>query len=165
MALALDIRDRDLAVEVMEKFLDDLMATWPARRNDYEIDGWSGACLSNVRVMPELAPCYVATDDTLVIGWNAGSIRHALAGEEPSGPNRADRRGRAPPRQTPPGPGPPRGAKSASISRGCPRSTPSSRRSRARPPYRSRSIPWTRLDLRGHRGDDSYLFHAELVAP
>ena len=90
MALALDIRDRDLAVEVMEKFLDDLMATWPARRNDYQIDGWSGACLSNVRVMPDLAPCYVATDDTLVIGWNAGSIRHALAGEaggaEPGGP-------------------------------------------------------------------------------
>ena len=56
MALALDIRSRDLAVQVMEKFLDDLMETWPARRNDYELGGWSGACLSNVRVMPELAP-------------------------------------------------------------------------------------------------------------
>ena len=164
MALALDIRDRDLAVEVMEKFLDDLMATWPARRNDYQIDGWSGACLSNVRVMPDLAPCYVATDDTLVIGWNAGSIRHALAGEaggaEPGGPES--------PSATPANSARPWSAEGSEarvyLSRFPPVDALLAQVSGTTPLPKS-FYPWTRLDLRGHRGDDSYLFHAELVAP
>jgi len=153
MALALDIRDRDLAVQVMEKFLDDLMATWPARRNDFALDGWSGACLSNVRVMPDLSPCYVATADTLLIGWNAGSLRQALAG-------------RSTPSVSAPGSDwsdqgsearvyfsrfPPVDALMAQVS--------------GTTPLPSSFYPWDRLDLQGHRGEDSYLFHAELVAP
>ncbi len=153
IALALDIRDRDLAVEVMEKFLHDLMATWPARRNDFTLGGWSGACLSNVRVMPDLAPCYVATDDTLVIGWNAASLQAALAN---------------PPRGAS-APGDPPWSSEGSearfeLSRMPPVDSLLAQAS-GTTPLPSSFYPWKRLDLRAHRGEDSYLFEADLVAP
>ncbi len=62
MALAVDIRNRRQAIGVMEKFLTDLQSTWPLRRSPFELGGRDGACLTNLNVMPNLAPCYVATD-------------------------------------------------------------------------------------------------------
>jgi len=156
MALALDIRDRDLAVQVMEKFLDDLMATWPARRNDFELDGWGGACLSNVRVMPDLAPCYVATDDTLLIGWNAGSLRQALAG---AGTLSVSAPGSAGPRWSG------EGSEARIYFSRLPRVDAHLAETSGTTPLPLSYYPWRRLDLQGRRGEDSYLFHAELVAP
>lgn len=79
MALAVDVRDRRQAVAVMEKFLKDLQSSWPLRRSPFELGGWDGACLTNLNVMPDLAPCYVATGEALVIGWNPKSLERALA--------------------------------------------------------------------------------------
>jgi hypothetical protein len=73
MALAVDIRDRRQAVSVMEKFLKDLQSSWPLRRSPFQLGGWDGACLTN------LAPCYLATDKALLIGWNPKSLERATA--------------------------------------------------------------------------------------
>ena len=80
--LALDHRDRRRAAQVMEAFVDRILATWPARRSPFELGGHGGACLENLRVLPELAPCYVATDRALVVGWNERSVALALADGE-----------------------------------------------------------------------------------
>jgi hypothetical protein len=79
MALALHTSDRNRAVQAMEEFISQLMNGWPIRRSPYSVSRWSGACISNLRVMPGLAPCYVATDRSLIIGWNPTSIEQALA--------------------------------------------------------------------------------------
>lgn len=83
MAVALHFRNRKRAVRAMEDFLGNLMNTWPIRRSPYSLDSWSGACLSNLRVMPNLAPCYVATDRSLIVGWNPASMELALAQPSP----------------------------------------------------------------------------------
>ena len=38
-----------------------------------------GACLLDLALLPELAPCYVASERALVFGWNPDSLRRALA--------------------------------------------------------------------------------------
>jgi hypothetical protein len=78
LALALDVRDRRRAVTAMEGFLAEVMAKWPVQRSDWQLGEHAGACLGNLRLMPELAPCYVATAEALVLGWNAGSVELAL---------------------------------------------------------------------------------------
>jgi hypothetical protein len=52
----------------------------------------AGACLLDLRILPAFAPCYVATERALVLGWNPASLARALraevqdplAGEAPS---------------------------------------------------------------------------------
>jgi hypothetical protein len=87
MALAVDIEEgeRDLAISAMEQFLGELEEVWPVRRSDYRLGEHEGACLGNVRVMPDLAPCYLATPRTLVVGWNSRSLETALAENDPGG--------------------------------------------------------------------------------
>jgi hypothetical protein len=79
MALAVDFNHRGAAVKAMEQFLDQVMQAWPVRKIPFAAREWPGACLSNLQVMPDLEPCYVATDKALVVGWNPSSIEHAVA--------------------------------------------------------------------------------------
>jgi hypothetical protein len=83
MALALDFNHRGAAVSAMEQFLDQVMQAWPVRKSPFSARDFPGACLSNLKVMPDLEPCYVATDEALVVGWNPSSIERAVA---PVGP-------------------------------------------------------------------------------
>src|SRR5262249_11740998 len=53
--------------------------TWPVHRSVLHLAGAEGACLPDLNVLPELAPCYVATDDALIVGWNPTSLQRALA--------------------------------------------------------------------------------------
>jgi len=78
-ALALGFSLRAPAVAAAERFVADLTHTWPVRRVDFALNGAPGACLLDLEVLPELAPCYVATDRALVVGWNANSLEVALA--------------------------------------------------------------------------------------
>jgi hypothetical protein len=78
-ALALGFGLRAPAIAAAESFVADLTSTWPVRRVDFAHDGAPGACLLDLKILPELAPCYVATDRALVVGWNAGSLEVALA--------------------------------------------------------------------------------------
>jgi len=83
-ALGIDVASRRLAVAAMERFVDDVTSTWPVERVPFAAGGHEGACLPRLNLMPELAPCYVATPDQLVVGWNQASVEHALrAGGEP----------------------------------------------------------------------------------
>jgi len=83
-ALGVDVASRRLAVAAMERFVDDVTSTWPVERVPFAAGGHEGACLPRLNLMPELAPCYVATPDQLVVGWNQASVEHALgAGGDP----------------------------------------------------------------------------------
>jgi hypothetical protein len=79
-ALALGFDSRSAARAGMDGFLDEIEATWPVNRTAFSVGAASGACLLDLRVLPDLAPCYVATDRALVVGWNPASVRKALDG-------------------------------------------------------------------------------------
>lgn len=79
-ALALGVRDHAAAVAAIEDFLENVRASWSVHRTAFAVGEAPGACLLDLNLMPELAPCYVATGDALVIGWNAASVRKALDG-------------------------------------------------------------------------------------
>jgi hypothetical protein len=79
-ALALGFASRAAALLAMDAFLDDLEATWPLRRSEFSPDGRPGACFLELRILPEFAPCYVATQHALVVGYSPASVLHALDG-------------------------------------------------------------------------------------
>lgn len=86
-ALALGIRSRSAALAAAARFLQQVEATWPVRHTPLHAPTGDGACLLDLNVLPELAPCYVATDRALVLGWNAASLRTAL--DAPPGESQA----------------------------------------------------------------------------
>jgi len=77
-ALAVGFSHRSAAVSAMEAFVDELRATWPVARVDFAVGDAAGACLPDLRILPGFAPCYVATERALVLGWNPASVRRAL---------------------------------------------------------------------------------------
>jgi len=79
LALALGFHRRESAVAAMEELIEAIRTTWPVTRTEFSVDGAPGACLPDLRIMPGLAPCYVATDRALVVGWNSTSIERSLA--------------------------------------------------------------------------------------
>jgi hypothetical protein len=85
-ALALGFELRGPAVVALEQFIDELTSTWPVQRSDFALGAAAGACLRDLNLLPELAPCYVAAERALVIGWNAASLTPALAAETLSAP-------------------------------------------------------------------------------
>jgi hypothetical protein len=78
IAVALGVRERRAAVAAMESFLEDLRASWPLRRSDFALGDARGACLPDLNLLPDLAPCYLASERALVAGWNPASLRQAL---------------------------------------------------------------------------------------
>jgi hypothetical protein len=79
IAVALGVRAGAAARAAAERVLDDVESAGPLRRQRVEIAGREADCLPELRLLPELAPCLVARDDALVVGWNAASLRYALA--------------------------------------------------------------------------------------
>jgi hypothetical protein len=77
-ALALNFARRETAIAGMEDFIRRLQQQWPVARTDFELGAARGACLLDLAIMPGLAPCYVATERALVVGWNPASVRRAL---------------------------------------------------------------------------------------
>lgn len=76
--VALGVSHRAPAVAAMEEFLTELQRTWPVHRSAFAVKEAKGACLLDLNILPEFAPCYVATENALVAGWNPTSLRHAL---------------------------------------------------------------------------------------
>jgi len=83
-ALAVGFAFREPAIRAMEGFLSKLLSNWPLQRSDFSLGPAQGACLLDLKLMPDFAPCYAATESALVIGWNAASVRKALARESPN---------------------------------------------------------------------------------
>jgi hypothetical protein len=79
-ALALNFSHRSAAVAAMEDFIGNLQESWPVARTFFRLDEAEGACLLDLAIMPGLAPCYVATERALILGWNPASLRKALDG-------------------------------------------------------------------------------------
>jgi hypothetical protein len=79
-ALALNFSIRSAAVAAMENFISDLQESWPVARSFFRLGEAEGACLLDLAIMPGLAPCYVATERALIVGWNPASLRKALDG-------------------------------------------------------------------------------------
>ncbi len=77
-ALALNFAHRAAAVAAMEGFIENLQEAWPVTRSLFQLGDADGACLLDLAIMPGLAPCYVATERALIVGWNAASLRKAL---------------------------------------------------------------------------------------
>jgi hypothetical protein len=83
-ALAVGFSLRAPAVAAMEQFLSDLQESWPVRRSPFALGSAEGACLPDLNLLPDLAPCYLATESALVVGWNSASLRRALEFDEPA---------------------------------------------------------------------------------
>jgi hypothetical protein len=86
-ALALGVRSRAAAEAAAARFLAELESAWALRRTPYAAAGAEGACLPDLHLLPELAPCYALTDGALVVGWNASSLNHAIGTEASAGPD------------------------------------------------------------------------------
>jgi hypothetical protein len=78
-ALGLGVRSTSAAAAAMEKLVGELQATWPVHRTPFSIAGRDGGCLLDLRVLPELAPCFVLAGEQIVVGWNPESLQVALA--------------------------------------------------------------------------------------
>jgi hypothetical protein len=91
VALALGFSRRSAAIAAAERFVAELQETWPVHQSELHLAGGEGACLPDLNVLPDLAPCYVATADALVVGWNPASLERALAGAMMTPPDAAGR--------------------------------------------------------------------------
>lgn len=85
VTLAVGTRLRAMASAAMESYLDEMQLRWPFRRSPLRMETWIGTCVTDLRMLPELAPCYVATDQALVVGWNRSSLERALGATAPRG--------------------------------------------------------------------------------
>lgn len=79
--LAVPVTHRDRARAAIDQFIDEIRGRWPIEVTPLEDQ--DGQCLTNLELLPALAPCYVMTDRALVLGWNFGSLR--AAGSDPAG--------------------------------------------------------------------------------
>ena len=86
VALGLGVRSATAAAAAVQKLVAELEATWPVHRTPFSLAGREGGCLLDLRILPELAPCFVLAGDQLVVGWNPESLRTAFAEGDGGGP-------------------------------------------------------------------------------
>ena len=78
--VALGIGLEALAERALDAFISELETTWHLTRTSARFGDASGACLLELTVLPDFAPCAVATRGAVLVGWNGASLRTALAG-------------------------------------------------------------------------------------
>jgi hypothetical protein len=145
VALALGFSHRDAAVSAMEGFVRDLRAAWPVHRSFFSVGEATGACLLDLNILPDFAPCYVATDRSLVVGWNPASLRKALDGEAAGGLGRT-------------------GGVVVDFERFADADALLARHALPEGTALPRSYPWRRLVAQGQRGDDGVRLLVSLTA-
>jgi hypothetical protein len=148
VALALGFSHRGAARAAVEEFVEALTGTWPLRRSFFAVGAAQGACLLELQILPEFAPCYVAAERALVFGWNPRSVRRALSG--------------------PPAPAlDPRGGVRLDLSRVSEADARLARGDGTRLPAAApRSAPgrWSQLRAAGERGEDGWRLELRLTA-
>ncbi len=92
LVIGLEFRRRGVGIAAMETFVSEMAQVWPFSPSPFSIGEATGWCLEGLRVLPGLAPCWVATERALVVGWNAAALRLALAPEAHSDQARRDSR-------------------------------------------------------------------------
>jgi len=80
-ALAVGYRLRSAAQVAAEDFVARLRATWPLERSAIALEQGEASCLSDLRILPDLAPCWWLGERALVVAWNEASLRRALSAE------------------------------------------------------------------------------------
>jgi hypothetical protein len=96
IAVALGVRSEEAAAAAAERLVAEVERHWSVARTPLPAERYTGSCLLDLRVLPELAPCYAATERALVFAWNPASLERALArdGHEPiAAPTREDAAG------------------------------------------------------------------------
>jgi hypothetical protein len=81
LALAADVRMESAAGSAVRQFLDEITKRWPMRRQPFEVAGAAGECLPDVRLIPDLVPCYVLGRGALMVGSSPEALRIALQGQ------------------------------------------------------------------------------------
>ncbi|HCP47562.1 MAG TPA: hypothetical protein DIU15_16090 [Deltaproteobacteria bacterium] len=69
-AVAVGVRSRKAAVAGVEGWIEDLAQRWPLTRSLRQGDGVDGVCLRDLNVLPDLAPCYHASETALIFASN-----------------------------------------------------------------------------------------------
>lgn len=83
IALALGVHSSRAALAGMDALIDELENSWQLHRSAFRVGEHDGACLLDLTVLPDLAPCWVLAGDSIVVGWNQESLLHALAPDRP----------------------------------------------------------------------------------
>jgi hypothetical protein len=78
-ALAVGHRLRSAAEAAVEDFVAKVRSTWPVQRSALSLPQGAAACLSDLRILPDLAPCWFVGESALLVAWNEASLRRALA--------------------------------------------------------------------------------------
>lgn len=78
---ALGVTLESVAAGAFDRFLSEIESTWNLSRTPQRFGNASGACLYELRILPEFAPCAVTTRGAVLVGWNHASLAHALAAE------------------------------------------------------------------------------------
>jgi hypothetical protein len=84
LVLALGHRSSWAAARGLDVLLDDLRATWGVDASERPVPGGEARCLQDLRVLPELAPCFFVGERALAVGWNGDALADALQGVAPS---------------------------------------------------------------------------------
>jgi hypothetical protein len=83
-ALAVGFRLRSAAQAAVEDFVSELRSAWPLQRSSIPLEQGEASCLSDLRILPDLSPCWWLGERALVVAWNEASLRRALARSEPA---------------------------------------------------------------------------------
>lgn len=79
MVAALGIRNRQAALNAAAGLAEQLAETWSVRRTPLRMGSAEGMCLEDLRLLPELSPCFVVTQHQWLLGWNRASLERALS--------------------------------------------------------------------------------------
>ena len=83
MVLALDHSLRAAAQKGVEELVASLESSWPIHHTPKRFGPDAGACFFDMPILPDLAPCYVVNERSIVVGWNPISLEIALGLVDP----------------------------------------------------------------------------------
>jgi hypothetical protein len=86
LAVALGAGPRAAVAEGAARYIEALQERWPIVTRRTVSAGGDGQCLDGLRTMPGFAPCWVATDEGVVLAWNETTLRRALTSGLGEGP-------------------------------------------------------------------------------
>lgn len=79
VVLALGVRGQSLGAAALDQLVERLHQRWQVVAEPWALNGVDGVCLPAVNILPSFSPCALLWEDAVLIGWNADSLRAALA--------------------------------------------------------------------------------------
>jgi len=78
MAVTAGMTSKTLAIQAVQEFLAQIEMRWPLHHVSKAFGPYEGACMPELELFPEMAPCYAFMEHSLVVGWNPESVEQAL---------------------------------------------------------------------------------------